>query len=81
LKKEPKLSPSDFQEEVERLKTEQKMPTLEELLEAIGEVRKEYRPKILAARKNTWMPKAHARASSVNKGTMRRSDGCSKFSE
>jgi hypothetical protein len=36
---------------VERLKAEQKMPTLEELLEVIGEVRKEYRPKILAARK------------------------------
>ena len=51
MKKEPKLSPSDFQEEVERLKTEQKMPTLEELLEVIAEVRKEYRPKILAARK------------------------------
>jgi hypothetical protein len=50
LKKEPKLGPSDFQEEVERLKAEQKMPTLEELLEVIGEVRKEYRPKILAAR-------------------------------
>jgi len=27
------------------------MPTLEELFEVIGEVRKEYRPKILAARK------------------------------
>jgi len=27
------------------------MPTLEELLEVIGEVRKEYHPKILAARK------------------------------
>ena len=51
MKKEPKLGPSDFQEEVERLKAEQKMPTLEELLEVIGEVREEYRPKILAARK------------------------------
>jgi hypothetical protein len=51
LKNEPKLGPSDFQNEVERLKAEQKMPTLEELLEVIGEVRKEYRPKSLAARK------------------------------
>jgi hypothetical protein len=51
LKKEPTLGPSDFEKEVERLKAEQKMPTLEELLEVIGEVRKEYRPKILAARK------------------------------
>jgi len=51
LKKKPKLGPSDFQNEVERLKGEGKMPTLEELFEVIGEVRKEYRPKILAARK------------------------------
>jgi hypothetical protein len=53
LKKEPKLGPSDFQNEVERLKAEQKMPTLEQLLEVIGEVRQEYRPKMLAARKKT----------------------------
>jgi hypothetical protein len=51
LKQEPKLGLSDFQKELERLKAEQKMPTLEELLEVIAEVRKEYRPKILAARK------------------------------
>jgi hypothetical protein len=51
LKKESKLGPSDFQKEVERLKAEGKMPTLEELLEVIGEVRKQYRPKILPARK------------------------------
>jgi hypothetical protein len=51
LKKIPKLGPSDFQNEVERLKAEEKMPTLEELLEVIEEVRNEYRPKILAARK------------------------------
>ena len=51
MKKEPKLGPSDFQNEVERLKGEGKMPTLEELFEVIGEVRKEYRARILAARK------------------------------
>jgi hypothetical protein len=50
LKKEQKLGPSDFQNEVERLKAEEKMPTLEELLEIIGEVREKYRPKILVAR-------------------------------
>jgi hypothetical protein len=59
LKKEPKLGPSDFQKEVERLKAEQKMPTLEALLEVVGEVRNEYRPKILAARKK----KSRAQAS------------------
>jgi hypothetical protein len=64
LKKKPKLGPSDFQEEVERLKTEQKMPTLEELLEVIGEVREEYRPKILAARKK----KSRAQASPTAQG-------------
>ena len=50
LKKEPKLGPSEFQKEVEKLKAEGKMPTLEDLLGVIGEVRKHYRPKILAAR-------------------------------
>jgi hypothetical protein len=60
LKKEPKLGPSDFQNEVERLKAEEKMPTLEELLEVIGEVRQEYRPKILAARQRRSDAQAEA---------------------
>ena len=50
---EPKVGPSDFQKEVERLKAAGQMPSLERLLEVIGEVRKEYVPKILAARKQT----------------------------
>jgi hypothetical protein len=49
LRKESKLDPTELQKEVQRLNTEGKMPTLEELLEGIGEVRNEYRVKNLAA--------------------------------
>ena len=49
---EPKLGPSDFQKEVERLKAAGQMPSLERLLEVIAETRAEYREKILAARKS-----------------------------
>jgi hypothetical protein len=48
---EPKFGPSDFAAEVGRLKAAGKFPTLEELLAAVAEVRQEYVPKILAARK------------------------------
>jgi hypothetical protein len=48
---EPKFGPSDFAAEVERLKAAGKFPTLEELLTILAEVRQEYVPKILAARK------------------------------
>ena len=48
---EPKVGPTQFQEEVERLKREGKMPSLEEVLAAIDEVKQEYGPLILAARK------------------------------
>ncbi len=47
----PKFGPSDFQREVARLKAANQMPTLDQLLRAIAEVREIYRPKILAARK------------------------------
>lgn len=47
---EPKVGPSDFQAEVERLHAAGKLPRLEELLEAVGETRKKYAPKILKAR-------------------------------
>lgn len=47
---EPKLGPSDFQKEVERLKREGKMPSLEAVLEAVASAGAEYRDKILAAR-------------------------------
>ena len=50
MKKEPKLGPSDFQKEVERLKAEGKFPSLERLLDVIAETRREFVPKILAAR-------------------------------
>jgi hypothetical protein len=48
---EPKLGPSDFQKEVERLIAAGQMPSLERLLEVIAETRAEYRAKILAARR------------------------------
>jgi len=47
---EPKVGPSDFQAEVERLHAAGKLPKLEELLGAVGDIRKEYAPKILKAR-------------------------------
>ncbi len=48
--KEPKLGPTQFAAEVERLKAEGKFPSLETLLAAIAETRREFVPKILAAR-------------------------------
>jgi len=48
---EPKVGPSDFQKEVERLKVAEKFPSLEELLSAIAQTREIYRPLILAARR------------------------------
>ncbi len=52
--KEPKLKPSDvrrLRREAERLIAAGEMPSLAESLSAIAEVREEYRPKILAARR------------------------------
>ncbi len=46
-----KFNPSDFAAEVERLNAEGKLPPLERVLSAVAEIRAEYRPKILAARK------------------------------
>jgi hypothetical protein len=48
---EPKMGPTEFAAEVERLKAEGKFPTLETLLAAIAEARAEFAPKILAARR------------------------------
>jgi len=48
---ERKVGPTDFQAEAERLHAAGKLPKLEDLLAVIGDVRKEYAPKILAARK------------------------------
>lgn len=46
-----KIGPSEFKAEAERLHAAGKLPSLEELLSAVGETRKEYAPKILDARK------------------------------
>ena len=48
---EPKIGPTQFKAEVEKLQREGRMPTLEQLHAAIAEVRAEYAPKILAASK------------------------------
>jgi len=47
---ERKVGPTDFQAEVERLHAAGKLPKLEDLLSVMGDIRKEYAPKILAAR-------------------------------
>jgi hypothetical protein len=49
--KEPKLGPTQFAAEVERLKAEGKMPSLEQVLDVIAETRKIFVPQILAARR------------------------------
>ncbi len=46
-----KIGPSDFKAEAERLHAAGKLPKLEDLLDAVTDTRKEYAPKILAARK------------------------------
>jgi hypothetical protein len=48
--RELKTGPEQFQAEVEKLKAEGRFPSLQEVLRVIGEVRAEFRPKILAAR-------------------------------
>jgi hypothetical protein len=48
---EPKMGPTEFAAEVEKLKAEGKFPCLETLLAAIAEARAEFAPKILAARR------------------------------
>ena len=48
--REPKMGPTQFKTEVERLKAAGKMPSLEEVLPAVVKVRAEFAPKILAAR-------------------------------
>lgn len=47
-----KIGPSDFKAEAERLHAAGKMPSLEDLLAAVADTRKEYAPKILEARKS-----------------------------
>jgi len=47
-----KFGPTQFQEEIERLQRDGKMPSLEAVLSAVAEIREIYRPRILAARKD-----------------------------
>jgi hypothetical protein len=49
--REPKMGPTQFKAEVERLKAPGKMPRLEEVLAVVAKVRAEFAPKILAARR------------------------------
>jgi len=51
--KEPKFGPSDFQKETQRLQKEGRMPSLQALLQAVGEIREVYRPLILVVRQPT----------------------------
>jgi hypothetical protein len=45
-----KAGPTQFQQEVDRLKAAGKIPSLDEVLGAVSEARKKYRPQILEAR-------------------------------
>jgi hypothetical protein len=51
--KERKFCPSDFQNEILRLQKERRMPSLQAVLQAVGEIREVYRPLILLARQRT----------------------------
>jgi hypothetical protein len=48
---EPKMGPTEFAAEVERLKAEGRFPSLETLLAAIAETRAEFARKILPTRR------------------------------
>jgi hypothetical protein len=45
-----KMGPTEMKAEVERLQAAGKMPSLEDLLAVIGDVRSEYAPQILKSR-------------------------------
>lgn len=45
-----KIGPTEFQAEVERLHAAGQLPSLDEVLGAVADTRKEYRPQILEAR-------------------------------
>jgi hypothetical protein len=49
--KEHKRGPTQFQRDVKQLKAAGKLPTLDQLLEAVAETRAEYRSTIIAARR------------------------------
>jgi hypothetical protein len=45
-----KMGPTEFQKELGKLKSGGKMPSLDDVLGAVSETRKAYRPRILKAR-------------------------------
>jgi hypothetical protein len=45
-----KLGPTEFEAELQNLRTEGKLPSLDEVLAAVADSRKKYSDKILAAR-------------------------------
>jgi hypothetical protein len=47
-----KVGPSDFAAEIERLKDAGKLPTLEQVLDAVAETRETYAPKIQRVRQS-----------------------------
>jgi hypothetical protein len=49
---QPKMGPTQYKAEIERLRHEGKMPSLEAVLAAVAEAQAEYREKILAARRS-----------------------------
>jgi hypothetical protein len=65
--KEPKLGPTQFAADVERLKAEGKFPSLETLLAAIAETRREFVPKILAVRAKPKSPTLTGEVQSVSR--------------
>ncbi len=48
-----KIGPSDFAVEVERLRAAEKLPTLEQVLDAVVETREKYAAKIVKAREQS----------------------------
>jgi hypothetical protein len=51
--REPKVTFADLQAEAERLIATGEMPSLQQVLEAVAETRREYADKIIAARKES----------------------------
>jgi hypothetical protein len=49
---EKKVGPSDFAAEVEKLRAAGKLPSLEEVLDAVADARQKFAPKILEARQH-----------------------------
>jgi hypothetical protein len=50
---EKKVGPSDFEAEIERLKAAGKLPTLDEVLDAVADTRQKFESKILKTRQSS----------------------------